>query len=127
MYRFFITLALIAGLVGCASTPEESLSLIQVGMDKDDVLKKSGSPWITRRINSEDLWVYRFYKQNQEYRKELRFKDGRVVAVEPHLPYPNPNVELENAEDLESFKKAAEKKNNQYNKGFKELTPSDDD
>lgn len=127
MYSFFIALAFVLGLAGCASTPEESLSLIQVGMDKDDVLKSSGSPWITRRINSEDLWVYRFYKQNQEYRKELRFKEGRVVAVGPHLPHPNPNVELENAEDLESFKKAAEKKNNQYNKGFKEVPSSDED
>jgi hypothetical protein len=127
MYRIFGLLAALFVVVSCATSVEQSLNVLQAGMDKDSVLKSSGSPWISRRINSEDLWIYRFYKHDQEFRKEIRFKEGRLVTVGPSLPFPNETDELRDADTIDDYSKAAQKKNEQYNKGFKEVPAQDND
>lgn len=130
MFRIFSVLALMFAVLvssGCASNHKHNLDALSVGMDKDDVLRLSGSPWITRRINSQDLWIYRFYKGDQQYRKELRFEAGRLIAIAPTMPHPNPKDRLIEADNLEEYTKAADKQNKSYDKGFKDLTPSDDD
>lgn len=129
MLRVFSLLAflpLILISTGCASNQKHNLDALSVGMDKDDVLRLSGSPWITRRINSQDLWIYRFYKGEQQYRKELRFEAGRLMNIAPTMPHPNPKDRLVEAETLDEYKKEADNQNKSYDKGFKDLTPNND-
>lgn len=130
MFRIFSVLALllIIGIsTGCASHKNHNLDSISVGMDKDDVLRLSGSPWITRRINSKDLWIYRFYKGDQQYRKEFTFEEGRIVKIKPTYPHPNPENKLIEADNIDDYKKAAEAKSSAYEKGFKDVEVSNDD
>ncbi len=130
MLRVFSILTLTTSVlihVGCASGQKHNLDALSVGMDKDDVLRLSGNPWITRRVNNQDLWIYRFYKNEQQYRKKLHFKQGRLVAISPTQPHPAPEDQLIEADSIDEYKKAANKQNQSYEKGFKDLTSNDDD
>lgn len=113
--------------VGCATPLKDSLSEVSTGMDKAEVLDKNGSPWLTRRKNSKDTWVYRFYEGEQEYHKHFVFEDGKVITVGAAKPYPDPEEKMRDASNLKEYQKAAKKKQQAYDAGFKDVSGSDDD
>jgi hypothetical protein len=97
-------------------------------MDKADVLELNGSPWLTRRAYSKDMWVYRYYEGDQEYHRQLTFEHGKVVAIAPAQKHPSEKDQLQNADTMEQYKEVVEQKQSNFNKGFKDLeTTADDD
>ncbi|MCB0407516.1 MAG: outer membrane protein assembly factor BamE [Bdellovibrionales bacterium] len=126
MTRIFRLLPFLLGFifaVSCASHPAKKLDRIQVGMDKDDVLKNSGSPWIARRLHGQDQWVYRYFKGDQQYHKEILFKNGVVAKVSSERPYPSTSDKLSGEDILEDAAKAKAEKDS-YENGFKDVDSS---
>lgn len=64
---------------GCASTLKDSLSKIESGMDKSDVIDRTGSPNRSYRHDEQDIWLYRVQDDGRTYFHEVSFKEGRVV------------------------------------------------
>ena len=117
----------VSSLVGCSTPLKDSLSEISPGMDKAEVLDRNGSPWLTRRKNSKDTWVYRFYEGEQEYHKHFVFEDGKVIRVGAAKPHPDPTEKMKDASTIEEYQKAAKKKQQAYDSGFKDVSGSGDD
>jgi len=114
-------------IFGCATSLKQDLQKIDTGMDKSDVLNLLGSPWITRRVKTQDHWIYRFYEADQEYRKQFVFEYGKVVKMSGAKPFPNPEVKLKDAGNIEEFRDAAKMKQKKYNSGFKPMDDQSND
>ncbi len=65
----------------CASTTEENIERITVGMNKAVVLDIVGDPSTTSRSNSVDNWIYKYYTNDIEKHVNVSFKNGRVIKV----------------------------------------------
>lgn len=115
--RKLLCLAGLMLLTGCATTLPHALETLRVGMDKDEVLKIAGSPKRTYRQDSEDHWIYTYFKDHEAVLKDVTFRDGRVVRVhKPTALRRNSRSELENAETLEEYEaKARELKREKKN------------
>lgn len=71
-----------AFLTACASmSVEKSLESVSAGMDKAQVLEKAGNPKRTFRENSQDHWIYIFFRGGEEMSRMVVFDEGRVVRV----------------------------------------------
>lgn len=73
-------------LTSCASTTEESVERITIGMSKAMVLDIVGDPSRTSRSNSVDQWVYKYYSSDLEKQIMVSFKGGQVVKVDNFDP-----------------------------------------
>ena len=114
-------------LLGCATTLKDSLDYVSPGMDKADVLEISGNPWLTRRANSRDMWVYRYYEGDQEYHRQLTFEDGKIIAIGPAQKHPGEKEQLIKADSMKEYENAAKKQRAGYEKGFKDVDKAADD
>jgi len=96
-------------LWGCASNggPSPSAAQVRVGMDKDSVLELAGSPKRTFRSNGQDHWVYVFFQGEEEMAQLITFADNRVLKIGSVIPKNNWMRDLEQAESMEEFEKAA--------------------
>jgi outer membrane protein assembly factor BamE (lipoprotein component of BamABCDE complex) len=93
-----LTLALLfLSLCACASMVSlpKSLDNVRAGMDKDQVLGTAGNPKRTFRSNSQDHWIYVFFKNHEEFSREITFEDGKVVRVTKALAKQDWGKELE--------------------------------
>lgn len=113
--------------VGCSTSLMSRLDHVSPGMDKADILELNGSPWITRRKNSKDLWVYRYYSGDQEYHRQLTFENGKVIAITPPRKHPKETRGLEETESFQQYQKAVKAKKKDYKDGFKAISETDDD
>ena len=83
-------------LTSCASTTEEGIERITIGMSKAMVLDVVGDPSRTSRSNSVDQWIYKYYgNDDREKQVMVSFKGGQVVKVKNYDP---------NEEDSNSYK-----------------------
>lgn len=119
-------IGIFVALVGCATPAHKALNSLEIGMDKDDALQIMGSPWISRRVQGKDYWVYRAYKDDQQYRREITFEQGKIISMSPLRPYPDPTEDIKNSSNIDEFEKAAKAKSQAYKKGFKDVSPDDD-
>lgn len=94
-------------LSGCASTNKSSLNDIGVGMDKDLVLEKAGDPKRTFRSNSQDHWIYVYFEGDEEWRKQIDFREGKVIKVGRPISKRNWQRELEDTNSMEEFEAKA--------------------
>ena len=83
-------------IAACSSTSKDFSAEVREGMDKDEVLKIAGSPKRTFRSNSQDHWIYVFFKKEDEYSRQVSFEDGKVVKVSRPSQKHNWGQELEN-------------------------------
>ncbi len=102
-------LGLIWGLLtGCASTPQRGLEKLEVGMDKSQVVELMGSPLHSQRQKGQDIWTYRYFKDDQEWFTRVTFKQGRVIDVEStDQATLRARQQLEEASSLEEFEERA--------------------
>ncbi len=74
-------------LTSCASTTEENIERITIGMNKAMVLDVVGDPSRTSRHNSVDQWIYRYYSNDDRERQVMvSFKGGQVIKVSNYDP-----------------------------------------
>jgi len=87
-------------LSACASVSvEQNLEKLNVGMDKDEVLRVAGNPRRTFRERGQDNWIYVFYRGETEMNRIVVFEDGKVAKI--NRPYKKAVWE----KDIESSKK----------------------
>jgi len=111
-----ILLILLSGLmISCASTTEENIERITIGMNKPMVLDIIGDPSRTSRHNSVDQWIYKYYRDNTEKHTMVSFKGGQVINVKDY----NPHEEEQNSYKDYSRKVKEERKSK--DKNFKNL------
>lgn len=85
-----------AFLTACASmSVEKSLESVAAGMDKAQVLERAGNPKRTFRENSQDHWIYIFFRGDQEFNRIVVFDEGKVVRVTKARAKTDWNKELE--------------------------------
>jgi outer membrane protein assembly factor BamE (lipoprotein component of BamABCDE complex) len=94
-------------LSACASSPKANLQKLRVGMDKDEVLQAAGDPKRTFRANSEDHWIYIYFEGDEEWRRQIDFRDGKVILVGRAIPKKNWQSELEATGTMEEFESKA--------------------
>lgn len=94
-------------LISCASTVPKALDRLQVGMDKDDVLRLAGNPKRTFRSQGQDHWIYTYYIDDQEWRRDVVFESQRVIRVTRATPTAKEKRGLEDAETMEEFESKA--------------------
>ena len=66
----------------CSTSSHVAFDKVKLGLEKTDVLELIGSPNRTRRWKGLDEWTYVYYQGNKPIEKEIRFEEGRVVAVQ---------------------------------------------
>ncbi len=104
--------------VGCTSF-SKTMDEIKVGMDKDEVLNRLGSPKRTFRENSLDYWTYLYYQDNKEWRRDVVFENSKVIRVtRASLAHKSAfQLQLENSNSPEEFEaavRAQQKKNSNF-------------
>lgn len=105
-------------LTGC-STFSQTMDRIKPGMDKDEVLSRLGNPKRTFRENGVDNWIYLYYQDDQEYRRDVVFANGKVIRVTRATLTRKSSfhLELENSnspEEFEAIVRAQQKKKSQF-------------
>jgi hypothetical protein len=68
-------------LTGCATPIPKALDAVRPGMDKDKVLESAGNPKRTFREAMQDHWIYTYFSNDHEWRREIIFEDGKVVRI----------------------------------------------
>jgi outer membrane protein assembly factor BamE len=104
MFRILILVSLALYSTGCASTDIRDFEKIQVGMDKDDVLKIMGSPNKSERWKGMDRWTYVLWNDNQDGRREVHFNEGRATYVGDMV---KPEISAEEQDRLNAESNAA--------------------
>lgn len=80
--RVFFSFSILLVFCACATNMPKQFSLLQIGMEKDEVLTMMESPQRTQRWKGQDRWTYIFYDDNnQRQEKEVHFENGRAVYV----------------------------------------------
>ena len=79
--RIVICLVLLTFLSGCSSYSLKVFNRIEVGMTKDHVLDKLGSPFQTQYRDDIVYWLYRFFQNGSWIYKEIQLKNNKVVYV----------------------------------------------
>lgn len=115
-------------LSGCTHLPiSRQIDKITIGMDKDQVLDEIGDPKRTFRSNSQDHWIYVYFEENNEWRRQVDFRDGKVFKVGRPVAKRNWESELENSETMEEFEsKARARAQRSKPSDFKEIDSKDD-
>ena len=68
-------------LSGCQSDGLKQYEKLRIGMDKSDVLEIMGSPQTISRHQSKDEWIYKFYRDQQWFEREVQFSDGKATYL----------------------------------------------
>lgn len=90
------------GLTGCATPVHKSFSKLNIGDDKSTVLETLGSPKHSVREDGKDIWVYRYYKGDTEYKRTLQFDTSKLSYLSEEEVVKDPK-ELLIENDLESM------------------------
>jgi outer membrane protein assembly factor BamE (lipoprotein component of BamABCDE complex) len=104
-------------LVGCATAVPAGLNSIRPGMDKDKVLESAGNPQRTFREAMQDHWIYTYFINDREWRREIIFDEGKVLRVGRPLAKEDWTKDLEKSDSMEEFEQKArehEKKANNF-------------
>ena len=94
-------------LAGCATNLPRALEEIRPGMDKDRVLEIAGNPKQSFRENGQDRWLYQYFNNDKEWKRELIFDDGKVVRVTRPLGKEEWVKELERSGSMEEYEQKA--------------------
>ena len=81
-------------LLSCATPVHRAIEEISVGDDKGKVLEEAGNPKHSARRDGQDLWIYRYYKGDREYRRSVRFEESKVSYIGPEIQIRNPKEAL---------------------------------
>jgi outer membrane protein assembly factor BamE (lipoprotein component of BamABCDE complex) len=106
MWKRLWILGVIVAVIGC-STISESMQHVRTGMDKAEVLNILGDPKFTYRENSQDHWAYFYNANNQEWRRDIVFENGKVIRVTKPTSGKNKSQKLESSENMEEFESIA--------------------
>lgn len=68
-------------LTACQTNMLKEYQSLHLGMEKDDVLSKMGSPQRTQRFHGKDRWTYVFYEDRIRYEKEVQFFEGNAIYL----------------------------------------------
>lgn len=101
--RKLLTALFVFGLVGCATSLPRALDDIQTGMDKDRVLDLAGNPSHTYRADQADHWVYTYFVDDHEMKREVVFSEGKVVKISRPLSRDEWTKELEQTSTMEEY------------------------
>lgn len=76
-------------IIGCQSMKYQEVAKLQVGMRKDEVVYKAGSPNIMRRSDNKDFWIYTFFDEKNKWRElTLEIENGEVTSISYPLTDP---------------------------------------
>jgi len=72
------------------SSFQEDFRRTRLGMDKDDILERLGTPYRKDHFEDKDWWYYTGFEQGIKYDKMVVFKNNQLiyagkVATPPHL------------------------------------------
>ena len=98
---------ILLSLTACASNLPRELEQVRTGMDKDEVLQSAGDPKHTFRLNSQDYWTYVFFRNDQEWRRDVIFESGKVVRISQPSAKQNWLRDLENTTTMDDFEQKA--------------------
>lgn len=90
-------------LAGCATNVPRALDAVRPGMDKDKVLESAGNPKRTFREASQDHWIYTYFQNDREWRRDITFEDGKVLRITRPLAKEDWVKELEKSNSMEEF------------------------
>ncbi|MGE0528532.1 MAG: hypothetical protein AB7G93_12395 [Bdellovibrionales bacterium] len=121
---YAVTAALV--LVGCASTSHRTFESLRPGMDKDEVLDAVGDPKRTFREKGQDHWIYIYFVDDTEFRRDVVFAEGRVIRVNRPSRKSTWLHALEGAESMEEFESRARQHQNK-NEDFRTIDGSGDE
>ena len=110
-------------LVGCTTPMPRTLEHVTLGMDKDRVLENAGNPKRTFRENSQDHWIYIYFVDDKEWKREVVFEGGKAVRITDPLAKENWVKELEKASSMEEY----EYKAREHQKKADDFKPVDED
>jgi len=115
--RLLLLLGFVA-LTGCSTVSvSKALEQIHPGLDKDRVLESAGNPARTFRENMQDHWIYTYFLNDHEWRRDVVFADGKVVKVTPPTAKENWVKDLERSDSMEEYEtkaRAHQKKAGQF-------------
>ncbi|MGZ6480365.1 MAG: hypothetical protein ACXWQE_13735 [Bdellovibrionales bacterium] len=95
-------------LTGCATaTVGVALDKVRVGMDKDKVLESAGNPQRTFREAMQDHWIYTYFKEDHEWRRDVIFEEGKVVKITRPQAREDWVKELEKSGSMEEYEHKA--------------------
>ena len=94
-------------LTSCAGNQPRALDEVRTGMDKDRVLDVVGNPKRTFRESMRDHWIYVYFQNKQEWRREIVFEDGKVSRIGRPLAKQDWLKDLENSDSMEEYEKKA--------------------
>ncbi len=113
-------------LSSCSTPAHIAFEKIQIGHEKNDVLELLGSPNKTRRWNGQDQWTYIFYKNDKSTLKEIKFEQGRVIAVQNDNGQNSVEYKIRKARNLKEYEQIVRPSGKQE-AGFQELNGPEDD
>ena len=101
-----LTIFTLIFLSACSSYSLRTFDKIDIGMTKDKVLDKLGSPVQSQHRNGVDYFLYRFFQNGIWIQKEIQFRDNQVIYVGDFMnPIEREKYEYrsptENLQDLE--------------------------
>lgn len=102
--QLFFCLIVLWALCSCATPVHEAFSKVSEGMDKAQVIKTLGDPTHSHRDKGKDIWVYRYYKDSQEYSRTVIFNFGKVEEIREEKQHPSKTMELQEANTYEEYK-----------------------
>lgn len=106
MWKVLSIFAILWSITACSSLPE-NLQQVRAGMDKDQVLQIAGNPKFTFRENSQDHWAYLYFSNNQEWRRDIVFENGKVIRVTKPVTKEKWQKALDGASTMEEFEQIA--------------------
>lgn len=79
--NIILTAFILVSLSACSSYSLRTFNKIDVGMTKNKVLDKLGSPAQSQYRNGIDYFLYRFFQNGTWVQKEIQFKEDQVIYV----------------------------------------------
>ncbi|MCB0366064.1 MAG: hypothetical protein H6624_17950 [Bdellovibrionaceae bacterium] len=131
MLKSFLSVAtmscLISLLLSSCTTPlHVAFERVEVGHEKADVLELVGSPNRTRRWKGVDEWTYIFYSGHQIVEKEVKFEDGKVVAVQNAKGQHSLEQQLLKAKTMQEYESKVRSSRPSADEGFQDLNGEDE-
>lgn len=81
MKSFLQSTLLLFLFTACATPPHKAIEELKIGMNKDDVIHKIGSPLHSTVKLGIDEWTYSYYIENKQHKKLLRFEKGLLIEL----------------------------------------------
>ncbi len=109
MWKRVWTISAVLTMVSC-TTIQQSLQQVRAGMDKGEVLQTVGNPKFTFREDGQDHWAYFYEGNNQEWRRDVIFDNGKVIRVTRPLNKEKWQKDIEGSSTMEEFEAIAREK-----------------